>query len=176
MFILHRRHLECSIPSPISYHNFPRLIHPTHYLYCIQVNHVRNSITMPTSTTLWSPSSIDIMILTGAILAGCVAGVSLFLCWLDKQVPSLPVILSSFEPLFCVLLMDSRWTMLRLASSEVLGCKMVFRGVDGSAGVLWEFLGGALMGGMCRFWVGNGFNLMWVCSVEAGRGYMPACL
>lgn len=56
---------------------------------------------MPTSTTLWSPSSIDIIILTGAILAGCVAGASMFLCWLDKQVPSLPVMLSSPEPSFC---------------------------------------------------------------------------
>ena len=57
---------------------------------------------MPTSTTLWSSSSIDIIILTGAILAGCVASASLFLCWLDKQVPSLPVILSSLEPSVCV--------------------------------------------------------------------------
>ena len=54
---------------------------------------------MPTSTTLWSPNPI---ILTGAILAGCVAGVSIFLCWLDKQVPSLPVMLSSPELSFCV--------------------------------------------------------------------------
>ena len=57
---------------------------------------------MPTFTTLWSLNSIGSIILTGAILAGCVAGASILLYWLDKQVPSLPVVLSSLEPSYCI--------------------------------------------------------------------------
>ena len=45
--------------------------------------------------TALSPSSpLDFGILIGAVLAGCVAGASLFLCWLDRQVPCLSCNLS----------------------------------------------------------------------------------
>ena len=50
---------------------------------------------MPASTALYLSSPVEIVIVTGAVLAGCVGGVSMFLCWLDKQVPSLPVIIFS---------------------------------------------------------------------------------
>ena len=46
---------------------------------------------MPASSALSLPGPLQSIMIAAAVFAGCVAGAVIFLGWLDKQVPSLPV-------------------------------------------------------------------------------------
>lgn len=70
---------------------------------------------MPAPAAFYLSSPVEIVIVTGAVLAGCVGGVSMFLCWLDKQVPSLPVILFFSWVAGFVLLLTMTRSRLRMA-------------------------------------------------------------
>lgn len=80
-----------------------------------------------------SASPLEIVIVTGAVIAGCVAGATVFLYWLDRQVPSLPcslpVMLSSLPTG-----LDPSLILLRLTLSpaifKVLRCPGVIRALD----------------------------------------------
>lgn len=52
-----------------------------------------NSIIMPEFTVLCFPSTPGIVVITGVVLVGCLAGASYFLFWVDRQVPSVPSVL-----------------------------------------------------------------------------------
>ena len=81
---------------------------------------------MPASIVLWLPNCPQILITTGVVLAGCVAGVSVSLFWLDRHVPrlteNLPVMLCSLDHGVLYYLLTILSLTLRRAVVKFLRC------------------------------------------------------
>lgn len=109
---------------------------------------------MPALTEFWLSSPLQISIITGVVLAGCVAGVSIFLSWLDRQVPSLPsslpVLLAPSDHGYCTSADKIRvdtWAG-SCQGHTMYGCHSR---VDYAATFLRNFRGGVKMDGLlCR--------------------------
>ena len=66
---------------------------------------------MQPSTASYYPSSLEAIVITGAVLVACIAGAVIFLGWLDKKVPSLP---DNTGNAFLISLMDCVFPLILL--------------------------------------------------------------